>query len=160
MEAGTACLCNAEICRNSSLATFCPAQKPRLGCKTTLSYFKKYNREKWGQGVERVVHIAGIIENGWAHLWEEGLMNLSFSAVMSLLHEMSHFLRPPFAGKPNSQGWKRLSQNPAGALDIWEQLTRKIESAPNELEFLKWSRVAMAATRVCATGWGQDKGNS
>lgn len=77
---------------------------------------------------------------------------------MTFLHKIPHFLRPPFA--PNSEGWKSLSQNPVGALDIWEQLTREIESAPNELEFLRCSRVAMAATRICATGWGQDKGNS
>lgn len=53
-------------------------------------------------------------------------MNLSFSAIMSFLHEMPHFLRPPFAGIPNSQGWKRLSQNPVGALDIWNNSPEKL----------------------------------
>lgn len=79
---------------------------------------KKNKREKWAQGLEKVVYIVGRTENGLGELREGGQMNLSFSAVMSFLHEMPHFLRPPFAGTPNSQGWKRLSQNPAGALDI------------------------------------------
>lgn len=51
-------LCNVEICRNSSLATYCPAQTPSLGCKTTLSHKKEemvtrsrrgcvYSRKNW-----------------------------------------------------------------------------------------------------------------